>query len=174
MGGTTFSILYGLYSSSQTAAKGQESRSNATRSDMQGYWETYQKWGQDASIAFDKNITGEKARMSASGIKAGSDQWETNLTSIESEYSKQKSGFDTGVTGSALSNWAKAQQEKRTGRGATSKKGVATLNTSEYLTQEFGALDLTKATTVQETATKNDRQAAAGNANSGTASPWWG
>ncbi len=173
MGRTAFTFLYGMYSSGRARSKSSKARASATRSDMQGYWETYQKWGQDASTAFEKNITGAKASMAASGVKAGSDQWNTNLTSLKSEYDKQKSGFDTGVTGAALSDWAKAQQERQTGSGATSKKGVATMSTNEYLTQQFGALDLTKAPTVQEKATKNDRQAAAGNVKSGTASPWW-
>jgi hypothetical protein len=186
MGATIFWTIAGMGVSQTERGKQEEKvreqRERGTRSDVQGYWETYQKWGQEAATDYERNITSTKARMAASGIKTGTEQWETNLANITSEYEKELEGFKTGVTGSAVSDWAKTQQAAVMGTDIEGEeiitKEATDLSMEDYLTQEFGTLDLdVGAPTAAEVATTTSRQSAAGtprrDATGITGTPWW-
>lgn len=144
-------------------------RSAEKRGTMEGYWGNYQTWVADAKSGFERSTGSMKARMAAGGVKAGSEQWETNLAKVQSEYETELAGFRKGVTGSALEQWSAQSQ------GGTDKP----MGMEDFLSQEFGMREFAsdRAVTEQGAAGSKARQAAAGTQDrtkaTTTASPWW-
>jgi len=107
--------------------------------------------------------------MAAGGIKAGTEQWDTNLARVQSEYETELAGFRKGVTGSALEQWTSDAQG-----GANKPMGM-----EDFMSQEFGMKDFAsdRAVTEQGAAGSRARQAAAGTEDrskaTSTSSPWW-
>lgn len=168
---------------------------------MQGYWETYQQWGADAAASLEQNVSGMTARMAASGVQAGSEQWVTNLDLIQSEYESDIQALEGGATGTLMADWAERQQlaEQRTTYDVqyadvdeyeadipTFVEGP-TVGFEEYLGGRFGALEvptrpeaitpqprqITPGTGFAQPTQRTGIQAAAAQADKGTASPWW-
>jgi len=83
--------------SQREAAAAASAASDVAEADtMQGYWETYQQWGADAATSLEQNVSGMTARMAASGVQAGSEQWVTNLDLIQSEYESDIQALEGG------------------------------------------------------------------------------
>lgn len=138
-------IVFDVSKKEREAAAAERERSATTRSSMEGYWGNYQTWASDAKTGFERRQSGMRARMAAGGIKEGSEQWETNIARIQSEYDVELAGLKKGVTGSAMESWAAKNQ-------AGSEKP---LGMEDYMGKEFGV-----------------RKAPVSKAES-TASPWW-
>ena len=76
------------------------------------YWKTYQQFGYDEQRAFKRTSSMAKAKMAASGLKAGSQQWKTNLAKVESDYEKSIEEIKGGVTSGILEDWVKQQKQE--------------------------------------------------------------
>lgn len=160
---------------------------------MKGYWKNYQKWTADAKMGFEQKASSVKARLSAGGIKAGSEQWNTNLARLESEYDEDIAGIDKGVTATELRKWSTKRQEGEYLKGISigareggydhgtirqlesnalaARKDSNDLGMSDYLGATFGETDNTPEKTAAEKATKSAERSASGS--TATGSPWW-
>jgi hypothetical protein len=144
-------------------------RTAEQRTTMEGYWGNYQTWVADAKSGFDRSMGSMKARMAAGGIKSGTEQWDTNLAKVQSDYEGELAGFKKGVTGSALEQWSAQAQG-----GADAPMGM-----EDFMSQEFGmrSFDSDRAATDETRAEGTARQAASGTQDrskkTSTASPWW-
>ncbi len=158
---------------------------------VKSHWETFQKWGQDATKGFEAKTASAKAQMAASGTKAGSQQWNVNLASLQSDYEKEIEGIKTGATAEILEEWAAGEQERtyqeseRAGRVESNRLNAEyipgtrapDLGAMDYLKQEFGALESEgeseeqKAARTAKTGGGGSRAAVA--EPTATVSPWW-
>jgi len=76
------------------------------------YWKTYQQFGYDEQRAFKRTSSMAQARMAASGVKSGSQQWKANLGKIESDYEKSLGTIKEGVTAGILEDWVTQQKKE--------------------------------------------------------------
>ena len=76
------------------------------------YWKTYQQFGYDEQRGFERTSSMTQARMAASGVKAGSQQWKANLAKLESDYEKNLVDIKEGTTAGILEDWVKQQKRE--------------------------------------------------------------
>lgn len=178
-----FSYAYSEREASEAERKQKAARAEMRKGQMSDYWQTYQKWQQEAKESYTQKLTTTKARMAASGVKTDTAQWQQNIANIEREYREQLKGYEEGATGTAMREYAEEMQsqQKFDESGEPLPMGEVTkLGMSEYFTKEFGTLELEKPKTLKQTSEETARRGAAGlemkdtkKQQATTASPWW-
>ncbi len=114
------------------------------RQTMERHWKEYQQWGFDARSSRDTSLGAMRAKMTAGGIKAGSEQWKTNLKRIETEYKGNIKGIESGVTRQILADWQKSK--------AKQVRSVAFMGGEDEVSYKDGKLDGSKEATPYEIA----------------------
>jgi len=75
------------------------------------HWDTIQQWRIDEGKNFARSRSDAIARMSASGRREGSDQWNANLQSIEAAHAKELERQGQSATMGILDKWTKDMKD---------------------------------------------------------------
>lgn len=75
------------------------------------HWETIQQWRIDEGKNFARSKGSSIARMAASGMKEGSEQWKANLASLDDANAKELKRQGGSATQGILDKWAKEMKD---------------------------------------------------------------
>ncbi len=106
----------------------------APRIDYKGQWEKYQSWQAEDEEWYDKTLSSTKARLAASGAKAGDSNYDRVIADVEKEYAEKQTTLQSGATGKSLQAHYKALRGSLEGSIANSKEWTATKNEHGQIT----------------------------------------
>lgn len=148
---------------------------------IRAHWETIQQWREDAGKSYGRARGDQTVRMAAGGMKARSEQWETNLAAIDAKHATEMAGFDDSATMGIINRWIDKVRaaEPRAGNTEFSRSGQTreeynARTTDEFMVANFGRLGGSSAASGPQsrTAVATDRRQGA-RSQVQQASPWW-
>jgi len=153
---------------------------------MQDHWKTMQQWRIDEGKNYARSRSTEIARMGASGMRAGTQQWQDNLGRIEAAHAKEVEAFAGSATQDIMNKWVDEVRgaELQAGDTQFSRSGQTTeeygaRTTEDFMAANFGRIDAyetfldVSGEQAKAKETEKNRQKSVA-ARSQQESPWWG
>lgn len=107
------------------------------------HWETVQQWRIDEGKNFARSRSNQISRMAAGGMKAGSDQWNANLASVDAANAAEKKSQKNSATYGLLDKWTKDMKKFYVDASTSYSRTYQTKGddrTTNYFSREGNAL----------------------------------
>jgi len=150
------------------------------------HWKTMQQWRIDEGKTFARSRSTAIARMGASGMRAGSQQWQDNLGRIDAAHAKEVEAFAGSATQDIMNKWvdevrgAELQAgDTQFSRSGQTREEYGARTTEDFMVANFGRIDAyetfldVSGEQAKAKETERSRQKAVA-AQSQQESPWWG